>query len=784
MPVLFGDFVTTEAGTGFVHIAPSHGEEDFDLGRAHDLPVPETVGDDGRFNAWVPLFGGVHVYKADEPVAAALAESGTLLARSTLVHSYPHSWRSKAPLIFRATPQWFIRMDGPERIRETALEAIAATHFVPEAGRTRLASMVGTRPDWCISRQRAWGVPLPVFVDKRSGEPLRDPDVIARVVAAFAAEGSDAWYSTPPSRFLGNERNPDDYEQVMDIVEVWFESGSTHAFVLEERGLPWPADLYLEGSDQHRGWFQTSLLESVGTRGRAPFKAVLTHGFVMDEQGRKMSKSLGNVTAPQEVADKYGADILRLWVMMSDNTEDLRIGPDILKQQAELYRRLRNTLRWLLGSLDGFTEAERVDRAEMPELERWVLHRLTELDDRIRAAVETYEWTGIYPELHTFCATDLSAFYFDIRKDAIYCDRPDSLRRRAARSVLDHLHRCLATWLAPVLCFTAEEAWCARFGEQDSVHLHTFPALPPDWRDAALGAKWAQVREVRRRITTAMEQERAEGWLKSSLQAKVSVPLWSGEEGLLSADEWAEVAIVSAVDLDPEQGRPFVTVTPAPGTKCVRCWRVLSEVGSDPRHPALCLRCTDAVEFGPRLPGGRMTRRRLTWLGIVAAVVVLAADQISKWWILNGLDLPRLGQVRLLPVLDLTMVWNRGVTFGLLNGLGAWSTPAIAVVALLIVAALGFWLRHASTRLAAISIGAIAGGAVGNVMDRLRHGAVVDFIHAHAGTWSWYVFNVADAAIVCGVIALVLESQFARGATDGGNPHAAPCGLPKPPRGG
>jgi isoleucyl-tRNA synthetase len=379
---------------------------------------------------------------------------------------------------------------------------------------------------------------------------------------------------------------------------VWFESGSTHAFVLEARGLPWPADLYLEGSDQHRGWFHSSLLEAVGTRGVAPFKAVLTHGFVMDEQGRKMSKSLGNVTAPQEVADKYGADILRLWAMMSDTTEDLRIGPEILKQQAELYRRLRNTLRWLLGSLDGFTENERVAEADMPALERWVLHRLTELDRRIRAAVESYDWTGVYPELHNFCAGDLSAFYFDIRKDALYCDRPDSLRRRAARTVLDHLHRCLTTWLAPVLCFTADEAWCARFGEDDSVHLHTFPVLPASWHDPALGAEWETIRAIRRRITVPIEDMRRANTLGSSLQAAVVLPLSAEHESLLTDDEWAEVAIVSTVRTELDDGEPDAMIVLAPGDKCARCWRVLQEVGTQAAHPALCLRCTDAVESG------------------------------------------------------------------------------------------------------------------------------------------------------------------------------------------
>lgn len=595
-PLLLADFVTVDAGTGFVHIAPGHGEDDFILGRANNLDIPETVGDDGTFNPWVPLFAGQHVYKAADAVCEALTEAGGLLARGKIVHSYPHSWRSKAPLIFRATPQWFIRMDGPEHIREKALRAIDATVFVPDQGRNRIGSMVAARPDWCISRQRAWGVPIPIFVEKRTGEPLRDQAVVDRIVDAFTREGADAWYSSPPSRFLGNDRNPDDYEQVHDIVDVWFESGSTHAFVLESRKLPWPADLYLEGSDQHRGWFHSSLLESVGTRGVAPFKAVLTHGFVNDENGRKMSKSLGNVVAPDEVADKYGVDILRLWVMMSDTTEDLRIGPEILKQQAELYRRLRNTLRWVLGSLAGFEAAEAVPVADMPELERYILHRMTELDAKIRAAVESYDWTGVYPEIHNFCATDLSAFYFDIRKDAVYCDRPDSLRRRAARTVLDHLHRCLCTWLAPVLCFTAEEAWTARFGEQDSVHLQLFPELPRDWRDDRLAAKWEQVRAIRRRITVPLEEARRANVIGASLQAAVTLKLAPDEAELLSAADWAELAIVSDVRTVAGVGDDLANIALAPGRKCDRCWRVLTEVGSSSTHPSLCLRCTDAVE--------------------------------------------------------------------------------------------------------------------------------------------------------------------------------------------
>ena len=609
VPMLPAEYVTTEQGTGFVHTAPGHGEEDFITGRTHGLEVPDTVGPDGTYNPWVPLFAGVHVYKAADPVCAALQAAGGLLARGKLLHSYPHSWRSKAPLIFRATPQWFIRMDGEGQIRAAALQAIDDTDFVPARGRTRLRSMIEARPDWCISRQRAWGVPIPVFVDRMTGEPLRDAAVVDRVVAAFREEGADAWYASPPSRFLGEGRNPDGYEQVMDIVDVWFESGSTHAFVLEERGMQWPADLYLEGSDQHRGWFHSSLLESAGTRGVAPFKAVLTHGFTLDEQGRKMSKSLGNTVAPQEVEKQYGADILRLWVMSADATEDQRIGPEILKQTAESYRRLRNTLRWLLGSLDGFTPAEHLPEAEMPDLERWVLHRLYELDARIRSAVETYEWTGVYPAINAFCAADLSAFYFDIRKDALYCDRPDSIRRRAARTVLDHVQRCLTTWLAPVLVFTADEAWMARFGEAACVHLQDFADVPARWRDDELAAKWDTVRDIRRGVTACLERARADGTIGASLQAAPVLHLSADHSGLLSGEDWAELAIVSSLTVvttpapegafqHPDMPGVAIAFARAGGEKCARCWKVLPEVGHTAAHPTLCLRCADAVDSG------------------------------------------------------------------------------------------------------------------------------------------------------------------------------------------
>jgi isoleucyl-tRNA synthetase len=591
VPILDGfDFVTTEAGTGVVHMAPGHGEDDFFLCRANGIDVPETVQGDGTYYPSVPLFAGIHVYKAADPVCAALIEAGALLHREEFLHSYPHSWRSKAPLIYRATPNWFIRMDGPEHIRETALAAIDDTKFVPEIGRNRIRSMVESRPDWCISRQRAWGVPIAIFVDKTTHEPLRDPAVMARIVEIFAAEGADAWYARPARDFLGNAYDAENFEQVFDIVDVWFESGSTHAFVLEARGLPTPADVYLEGSDQHRGWFQASLLESVGTRGRAPFKAVVTDGFVLDEHGRKMSKSLGNVTAPQEVNDKYGADILRLWVMNSDTSEDLRIGPEILKQQAELYRRLRNTLRWLLGSLDGFTDAEKRPEQDFPELERLILHRLWEINALIRKAVESHDWTGVYPAIHNFCATDLSAFYFDIRKDSLYCDRPDSEKRRACRSTLDILHRCLTAWLAPALPFTAEEAWMARFGEEASVHTTLFPEVPDGWRDEALAERWAKIRDHRAGVTGGIEIMRRDKVIGSSLQATAVISP-EARELLADLDVWADICITSTAI-----GGLTNAAAVADGSKCERCWRVLPEVGTNTAHPTLCIRCCEAVE--------------------------------------------------------------------------------------------------------------------------------------------------------------------------------------------
>ncbi|MCZ6814472.1 MAG: isoleucine--tRNA ligase [Alphaproteobacteria bacterium] len=606
VPLVEGHHVTTEQGTGFVHIAPGHGADDFVIGQRLGLETPETVGPDGLFYDRVPLFAGTHVFKADAPVAEAIEGAGNLLARGKLTHSYPHSWRSKAPLIFRATPQWFISMETGS-LREHALGAIDTTRWIPDQSRNRIRAMVESGPDWCVSRQRAWGVPITVFVHKETGEPLRDAAVMERIVAAIRQEGCDVWFTADPARFLAPEFDAADYEQITDILDVWFDSGATHAFVLEARDdLRAPADLYLEGTDQHRGWFRSSLLESCGTRKRAPYKAVLTHGFVNDEQGRKMSKSLGNTTAPQEVVDKFGADILRLWVVSSDYSEDLRIGPDIIGHSVDTYRRLRNTLRYLLGSLQGFEQTERVAPADMPELERWVLHRLFELDRALAAASIDYDFHRFYTELHKFCALDLSAFYFDVRKDSLYCDPPSAPKRRAARTVLDRIFHCLTAWLAPVLCFTAEEAWLSRFpSDDDSVHLRTFPEIPDAWEDAALARRWGTIRDIRRVVTGALEVERAEKRIGSSLQAR---PVVHGPVEMLAAFEGidaAELFITSGAELVPGSApdgafalpeHPGIGVTPAPagGGKCARCWKVLDEVGQA-QPDDVCHRCADAL---------------------------------------------------------------------------------------------------------------------------------------------------------------------------------------------
>ncbi|HEX3886887.1 MAG TPA: isoleucine--tRNA ligase [Phenylobacterium sp.] len=636
VPMLSGDHVTDDAGTGFVHTAPGHGADDYLVWLAHGhREIPETVDPDGAYYPSVPLFAGLKVLEtegkkagkfgsANPAVMEKLIEAGALLARGRIEHSYPHSWRSKAPVIFRNTPQWFIRMDEPledaahggRTLRETALESIEATAFYPLAGKNRIRAMVESRPDWLISRQRAWGAPLAMFVDKETGQPLHDPAVNARIVELIRAEGADAWFTRPMADFLG-QHDPERFEKVEDILDVWFDSGSTHAFTLEDRPhTHWPADLYLEGSDQHRGWFQSSLLESSGTRGRAPYDAILTHGFTMDENGEKMSKSKGNVVDPEQVIRESGAEIIRLWAAMIDYSDDSRIGKTVLQTTSDAYRKLRNTVRYLLGALSDYSPDEAVELAEMPPLERYILHRLWELDGQVRAAYEGYLFQDVIRPVTEFCQTELSALFFDIRRDALYCDRPDSLRRRAARTVMQACFSRLTAWLAPLIPFTMEEAWTTRYPDAGSNCLRTIPETPAAWRNDAEAARWAKVQAVTSVVTGALEVERREKRLGAALEA--APVAYIADPDLMAAFEGLDVADVfrtsqaTLVAGEAPAGAfrlaevPGVAVEPkrAEGRKCARSWRILPEVGSDPRYPDLSLRDADAVAAWDATHGG------------------------------------------------------------------------------------------------------------------------------------------------------------------------------------
>jgi isoleucyl-tRNA synthetase len=635
VPLLSGEHVTADTGTGFVHTAPGHGEEDFELILTnfpdYTKEHPEAfnvVAEDGSLTRHAPGFTGKFILSRDgkkdgdanKAVIAALIAAGNLLAQGTLRHSYPHSWRSKAPVIFRATPQWFVAMDKPitsdpaDTLRARAMKGIQDTKWYPPSGENRLAGMVKGRPDWVLSRQRAWGVPLAIFVDKASGKVLNDPAVNKRIAEAFASEGADVWYNSPPSRFLGNDRDPDAFEQVKDILDVWFDSGSTHVFTVEQPLEPeWPqkdhADLYLEGSDQHRGWFQSSLLESCGTRGRAPYDEVLTAGFVLDREGNKQSKSLGNGILPQDIANKSGADIFRLWVASSDFTQDIRMGNDVIQASADAYRRLRNTIRFMVANLTGFDEAERIAHDQMPELERFILAKLVELDGLVREAYGAYDFNRVYNTVFAFCTNELSAFYFDIRKDALYCDAKAATRRRATRTVIDEVFRRVVTWLAPLLCFTMEEAWLHRFpGEDESVHLQVFPQTPAGWRDDALIEKWNRIRALRRVVTGALELKRKDKVIGASLEARpVLYVTDAADAALFDGLDLGEIAITSRARVSAHEPPADVFRLPdvagaaaefhhAEGDKCARCWMILEEVGTHPEHPDLCNRCTEAVD--------------------------------------------------------------------------------------------------------------------------------------------------------------------------------------------
>ena len=613
VPLLAGDHVTDDAGTGFVHTAPGHGADDFEVWKAHGHhEVPDTVDPDGAYYPHVPLFAGLKVLEtegkktgrfgpANPAVIDKLIEAGALLARGRMEHSYPHSWRSKAPVIFRNTPQWFIRMDKPLQddgtLRERALAAIDATAFHPAAGKNRIRSMVEGRPDWLISRQRAWGTPLAMYVDKETGQPLHDPEVDARIVAAIAEGGADAWFTRPDADFLG-QHDPDRYEKVEDILDVWFDSGCTHAFTLEGReNTRWPADLYLEGSDQHRGWFQSNLLEGCGTRGRAPYEAVLTHGFTLDENGEKMSKSKGNTTDPATVIKESGADILRLWVALVDYAEDQRIGKQILQTTVDAYRKLRNTVRYLLGALAGFDEAERLPYDRMPPLEQFILHRLWELDGQVRKAYEEYRFQDVVRPVLEFCSNDLSALYFDVRKDSLYCDRRDADRRRAARTVMDEVFMRLTAWLAPLVPFTMEEAWTTRFPDAGTNCARVIPETPGEWRNPAEAERWAGVQTVLEIVNEALEAARRDKRIGGALDAW---PVVAGPAHAFAPFEGldpAEVFRTSGAELVPGGDAVTVDVRLAEHPKCARSWRRVPDVGSDSDYPELSARDADAVRW-------------------------------------------------------------------------------------------------------------------------------------------------------------------------------------------
>ena len=588
IPMFEARFVTIEQGTGIVHCAPSHGPDDFNLCLNNGIKAVETVNDDGKYTSNIPNFEGIHIFKANPIIIEKLKEQKKLLSNGKLTHSYPHSWRSKAPLVHRATPQWFISMES-HGLRSKAIKAINKTAFYPSKGKERIKSMIETRPDWCVSRQRVWGVPLPIFVSKKDGNVLVDEEVIENIAKIYEKEGSDCWFSDEPQRFLGEKYKASEYEKQSDIAEVWFDSGSTHSFVLEKRDdLKWPASMYLEGSDQHRGWFHSSLLESCGTRGRAPFESILSHGFVVDGKGLKMSKSLGNAISPDEILKKYGADILRIWVASSNYDEDLRIDYSILEQNAEAYRKIRNTFRYLLGNLnDNFSEIdfENLDIKKLPELEQYMLNKIYLLNDNFQKNFKSYSFHNLYKELLNFCTVDLSAFYFDIRKDTLYCDKIDSEKRKNCILVLNIILECLLKWLAPILSFTTEEIFSIINKNNNSIHLEKFVKVPNSWNNINLNEKWTILKKIRDNCNISIEEKRAEKIIGSSLEAKIEIKLKRKLYEIAKNIDFAELCITSEAQISEDQkiSEDISIITfKAEGQKCPVCWKI--KKGKCERH--------------------------------------------------------------------------------------------------------------------------------------------------------------------------------------------------------
>ena len=587
VPMLEAGFVNLEQGTGIVHCAPSHGPDDFNLCLKNKIPSLYTVDNAGLYTDEIPYFTNTHVFKADSIVIEKLKQEEKLLKNDKLNHSYPHSWRSKAPLIYRATPQWFISMQQND-LRKKAIDAIHKTNFFPKKGKERLLSMIEGRPDWCVSRQRVWGVPLPIFLNKKTNEPLRDQKVIDRIASIYEKQGSDCWFTDDPKIFLGEDYDPKDYKKLNDIVEVWFDSGSTHSFVLEKRDdLKWPADMYLEGSDQHRGWFHSSLLESCGTRGRAPFNNILSHGFVVDGKGLKMSKSSGNVISPDEILKNYGADILRSWVASSDYSEDIRIDKVILDQHAESYRKIRNTFRFILGNIkDNFEKQnlEEVNIGDFEELEKYILHKLFELNESYKDNLKNYNFNRLYKELLNFCTLDLSSFYFDIRKDVLYCDSLNSKKRKDCIKVLNIILECLLKWFAPILVFTTDEIYSLVSKDEKNIHECTFLEVPKKYENSKLNEKWKQLFKIKQEANIAIEKKRASKEIGSSLEAEIKIVTDSKNYNLLDKLDLAEYFITSKASKSKSEKTDELTIEvfKTKGIKCPRCWKILEKK---------CLRC-------------------------------------------------------------------------------------------------------------------------------------------------------------------------------------------------
>ncbi len=592
VPMLEANFVTLEQGTGIVHCAPSHGPDDFNLCLKNNIPSLYTVDNAGLYTKEVPYFTDTHIFKADSIVIEKLREHKKLLKDDKLNHSYPHSWRSKAPLIYRATPQWFISMQKND-LRKKAIKAINETMFYPKKGKERLLSMIEGRPDWCVSRQRVWGVPLPIFINKKTKEPLKDKKVIDRIASIYEKQGSDCWFTDNPKLFLGEDYDVNDYEKLNDIVEVWFDSGSTHSFVLEKRkDLHWPADMYLEGSDQHRGWFHSSLLESCGTRGKAPFKSILSHGFVVDGKGLKMSKSQGNVILPEEILKNYGADILRVWVAASDYSEDLRIDKSILTQHAESYRKIRNTFRYMLGNLkDSYVKQDftKIEIEKFDELEKYILHKLFILNNSVKENLDSYSFHKLYKELLNFCTLDLSSFYFDIRKDVLYCDNVNSKKRKDCVIVLNIILESLLKWFAPILVFTTDEIYTLISNKEDSIHEYEFVEIPKRWENKKLNEKWSKLFKIKQEANSAIEEKRTNKVIGSSLEAEIIIDAGSDYFKLLEGLDLAEYFITSKAEIikSNKNDELIIKVKKADGIKCPRCWKILK---------TKCERCEDAIK--------------------------------------------------------------------------------------------------------------------------------------------------------------------------------------------